>query len=222
MIKYSEASCIDLIYMIVNFGHSGKFIHEAKNSGIKGSTVMIGKGTVNNRISDYLGISDIRKEVILMLAHSTVAENALENINQHFKLDKPNHGIAFTTSISGILGTRCIKNEDENEKRGISQTMYHLLTVIVDKGKAEDVIDAAVSAGSKGGTIINARGSGIHETSKLFLMDIEPEKEIVLILSETGTTDAIAVAIKDKLNMEEPGNGMIFIQDVKKTYGIYK
>ena len=100
--------------------------------------------------------------------------------------------------------------------------MYHLLNVIVDKGKAEDVIDAATSAGSKGGTIINARGSGIHETSKLFAMEIEPEREIVMILSEYGNTDAIVASIRENLKIDAPGKGIIYIQDVNKTYGIYK
>lgn len=100
--------------------------------------------------------------------------------------------------------------------------MYHVITTIVDKGKAEDVIDAATKAGSKGGTIINARGSGIHETSKVFSMEIEPEKEIVIILSEADKTEAIVSSIKNELKIEEPGNGIIFVQDVNKTYGIYK
>ena len=99
--------------------------------------------------------------------------------------------------------------------------MYHAITTIVDRGKAEDVIDAATKAGSKGGTIINARGSGIHETSKLFSMDIEPEKEIVIILSEVESTEN-RIFDKKPLKIDEPGNGIIFIQDVNKTYGIYR
>ncbi|MDF2841081.1 MAG: nitrogen regulatory protein, partial [Clostridia bacterium] len=68
---------------------------------------------------------------------------------------------------------------------------------------------------------INARGSGIHETSKLFSMEIEPEKEIVLIISEEQLTEAIAGSIKEELKIDEPGNGVIFIQEVNKTYGLY-
>jgi nitrogen regulatory protein PII len=69
---------------------------------------------------------------------------------------------------------------------------------------------------------MNARGSGIHETRKLFSMDIEPEKEIVIILSETDKTEEITSMIKDQLNMDEPGNGIIYVQNANKTYGIYK
>ena len=107
-------------------------------------------------------------------------------------------------------------------ERGEDITMYQVITSIVDKGKAEDVIEAASKAGSKGGTIVNGRGSGIHETSKLFSMDIEPEKEIVIILSEISMTEAIVASIRETLNVDVPGKGIIYIQDTNKTYGIYK
>ncbi|GAE94435.1 nitrogen regulatory protein P-II [Gracilibacillus boraciitolerans JCM 21714] len=100
--------------------------------------------------------------------------------------------------------------------------MYQNIMAVVDKGKAEDVIESAQKAGSKGGTILNARGSGVHETSKLFSMDIEPEKEIVMILSDENYTEAIVTKIREDLKIDEPGNGIIFVQDVNQTYGIYE
>ena len=93
--------------------------------------------------------------------------------------------------------------------------------VIVDKGRAEDVIDAACRR-FKGRTIINARGAGVHETSKVFAMEIEPEKEIVMILSEQETVEAIVNSIREKLNIDAPGKGIISIQPVTRTYGLYK
>ena len=35
--------------------------------------------------------------------------------------------------------------------------------VIVDRGRAEEAMDAAREAGARGGTILHARSSGIHE-----------------------------------------------------------
>src|SRR5690606_33367684 len=127
-----------------------------------------------------------------------------------------------TIPVKNVFGASKCRPDDTKESRGAENTMYDAITIIVEKGNAEDVIDAAVEAGSKGGTIINARGSGIHETSKLFSMEIEPEKEIVLILSEIESTEAIVDSIREKIKIDEPGNGIIFIQDVKNTYGIYK
>lgn len=213
---------IELVCVIVNFGMGSKIIQSAKQYGIPGGTVLLGRGTVNNRILDFLGLSDIRKELILMVADEDAAAKALEKLNNVYEFGKPNHGIAFTSSICATCGTRNVQCGDIKDKRSVTHTMYQSITIIVDKGKAEDAIDAAVKAGSKGGTVINARGSGVHEVSKVFSMDIEPEKEIVLILSEEGSTEAIVSSVKERLKIDEPGNGIIFIQSVNKTYGIYK
>ena len=100
--------------------------------------------------------------------------------------------------------------------------MYQSIMIIVDKGKAEDVVEVAAKAGSKGATIINGRGSGIHETSRVFAMDIEPEKEIVLIISKTSDAKDIVQCIKEDFDIDKPGNGVIFIQDVSEAYGLFE
>lgn len=218
----TEAMEIELISVIVNLGMGSKILKTFKKHGICGGTIMLARGTANNRIWDYLGLSDIRKEIIYMVADRETAYRALDIVNLEYKLDKPNHGIAFTTSVCTTVGTRKCKCDNVKIERGEDNTMYQVITIIVDKGKAEDVIEAAISAGSKGGTIINGRGSGIHETSKLFSMDVEPEKEIVIILSEVDMTESITSVIREKLNIDEPGKGIIYIQGVNKTYGIFK
>jgi nitrogen regulatory protein PII len=222
MLNESGTQETELICTIVNYGMGSKIAKIAKQHGVSGGTITLGKGTVHSKILDFIGLNDIRKEIVFMMADKDTARNALDILNSEFEFDKPNHGIAFTTSVCAVLGTRCNKCDNIKNKRGVNNTMYHAITTIVDKGKAEEVIDAATRAGSKGGTIINARGSGIHETSKLFAMDIEPEKEIVIILSEADKTEEIASSIRTSLKIDEPGNGIIYIQDVNRTYGIYK
>lgn len=213
---------IELICVIANYGTGSKIIKSAKHHGISGGTVALGKGTVSNHILNYIGLSDERKELIYLVAAKDVADKALEEMNKEFEFFKPHHGIAFTTSICYVAGSKRIACDNILNERSEDNAMYHLITIIVEKGKAEDVIEAAEKAGSKGGTIINSRGSGIHETSKLFSMEIEPEKEIVLILSEVEMTDEIVNSIREQLKIDEPGNGIIFVQNVNKTYGIYK
>ncbi len=214
-------SGIELICAVVNFGSGGKLLHAAKQLGIMGGTIFIGSGTANSRILEFLGLSEVRKEIVLMLSDAKTASDVIEKLDETFKFEKPNHGIIFTTDVRGIVGTRTIKTAERNDK-GAEKTMYQVITVIVDKGKSELVTEAAAKAGSKGGTIINGRGCGIHEISKVFSMEIEPEKEIVMILSEDDMTDGIVDAIRQSLEIDEPGNGIIFIQDVNKAYGLYR
>lgn len=210
---------VERICFIVDIGMSSKIIRAAKVHKLYGATIMLGKGTASHGILHRLGLADVRKGIIWMVADKKSAKEALEAISREFELWKPNHGIAFTTSVCFASGSHMIHCDISNEE-GEGSNMYHAINVIVEKGRAEEVIDAATKAGSKGGTIINARGSGIHETSKLFTMEIEPEKEIVLILSEVEATEKIVESIRRDLQLDEPGNGILFIQNVNQTYGI--
>ncbi len=222
MDRRSNLGSAELIVAIVNFGAGSRLTKAAKRYGIRGATVTLGKGTAGSQLMDFFGLSDIRKEIVFMVAERDTALQALEALGREFEFHKPNHGIAFTTHLCGVVGTKSISCESLFGEREDEQSMYHIITAIVEKGRAEDVIEAAAKAGSKGGTIINARGSGIHETSKLFSMEIEPEKEIVLILSEAEATEAIVASIRGALRLDEAGNGIVFVQSAGKTYGIYK
>lgn len=222
MADKAEGLDITLICVIVNFGQASKLIRFAKHHGITGATVVLGTGTVCGGVLDFLGLSDTRKEIIYLAAEREIAYRALEELNREFEFNKPHRGIAFTTPICGIMGTKNITCHQNGHVGGVNQTMYQIITTIVERGKAEDVVTAAQKAGSKGGTILNARGSGVHETEKLFSMEIEPEKEIVLILSEREQTERIIESIKTALKLDEPGNGIIYVQSAEKTYGIYQ
>ena len=218
----SKVSQIELVCIIVNFELGSKIVKSAKRHGFSKGIITLGKGSVDSRILEFIGLSDIRKEVVFLIADKDTAYKALEEMNKEFEFDRPNHGIVFTTSIRSIFGLKGVECDNKTSGRRDDYTMYDVITVIVDKGKAEEVISAASAAGSKGATIIDARGASTYETKKLFSIEIEPEKEIVIILSEKEMTDAIVSYIREKLKIDEPGKGIIYIQDANKTYGIRK
>jgi len=217
-----DTTGFELVCVIVEHGLGSKIMHTAKHNGISGGTILFGRGTIHNRILEFIGMADVRKEIVLMVAGKKTAQETIEKLDEKFKFHKPNHGIAFCTPVCDVMGAHNCKRDIENESRGADVTMYQAITIIVDKGKAERVIEVAEKAGSTGGTIINGRGSGIHETSKLFLMEIEPEKEIVIILSKRENTEAIVSAIREDLKIDEPGHGIIYVQNVIEAYGLYE
>lgn len=213
-------SSFELAYIIVNDGMASKVLHKAKKYGIPGGTIFRGKGTVNNRLMNFLSLYDQKKEIIVMCAESILIEDVLKKLNKEFQFSKPNHGIIFTVKTCEIIGSKSCSCK--NIGRGVEENMYQVIFTIVNRGIGEDVIDAAKLAGSKGGTIVNARGSGIHETMKLFNMEIEPEKEMVIIISKKEIANEIVDSIRKEVNIDKPGNGIIFVQDVGKVYGIYE
>jgi len=98
--------------------------------------------------------------------------------------------------------------------------MYQAIIVVVDKGMAETVVEAAESGGAHCATVMNARGSGVYETSRLFNMDIEPEKEFVMILAKTENSEAVTDAVRAGAGLDEPGAGIMFVLDIQKAYGL--
>lgn len=210
-----------LLCTVVNFGVGSKVMSILRRQGVSGGTIFSGKGTVKNFLLEILDLTDIRKEIVLSVTVPSLADRALEVLNKQLAFHKPHHGIAFTITVNSQVGVHPVSPDQAKERRGVIKPMYNAIFVVVDKGKAEEVIEAAKPAGARGATVINARGSGIHETKKLFAMPIEPEKEIVMILSQIELTSAIVSSIREELQIEEPGKGILFVLNVDQTYGLY-
>lgn len=216
----SDLTGQELLCLVVNFGQSHKIVKFAKQHGISGATVFLGRGTAHNHLLELLDLNEVRKELILMLAPTELVDSTLAELNRRIEFDKPRHGIAFTFSVSGLYGVRNCNITNLNESRGAIETMHKAIFVVVDKGNAETVVDTATAAGARGATIINARGSGIHENQVLFAMAVEPEKEIVMIITKHEHTESIVAAIREQLQIDAPGNGIMFVLDVNQAYGL--
>jgi nitrogen regulatory protein PII len=218
----TQSHSYELLYVIVNMGHGSQVLQYAKKKGVSGGTVLYGMGTIKNQLLELLDLCDSKKEIIIMACEKEMIRSLSLSIAERFKFHKKNHGIAFSIPIKRILGTHQCNCVPSTLKGGASSKMYNAIFVIADKGKGSQAVDAARSSGSKGATIINARGSGVHESNVIFGMDVEPEKEMVLILSDSEKTQVIVDAIKEALKIDEPGNGIIFIQEVSEAYGLYE
>ncbi|SFQ45602.1 P-II family nitrogen regulator [Caldicoprobacter faecalis] len=218
----SNATGFGLICVIVNFGVGSKVLQTAKKHGMTGGTVFLGRGTVKSHVLELLGITDERKEIVVMAADRKTADEVAEFLNEHFHFEKPHHGIAFTMPVCDIIGSTVYKHDEIHMEGSEDKVSYNLVVTIVDRGKGEEVVEASRKAGAKGATIVNARGAGIHETSKVFAMEIEPEKEMVLILAKSDIAEAVVSSIREHLEIDQPGKGIIFVQSVNKTYGLHE
>ena len=176
-----------LLYVVVNDQMASKVIAEAKKHGIRGATVMLGRGTIKNKWLNAIGVVDSRNE------------------------------------MEGIAGTSAIERWPEPPADHATEpTQWQLITTIVEHGRAEDVVEAAQSAGSRGGTIIAGRGSGVAQTELVLGMEIEPEKDIVFMLAPAQTAPQIEEAIDQRLDLEKPNHGILFTQNVVAVSGLYQ
>lgn len=211
-----------LVCTILNYGQGSKGLTIAKKAGTVGETIFLGKGTVKDKFLNLLGAYEARKEILVTIADKTVEDVLYHDLIQKLHLDKPAKGIAFSLPLKNLLQISGEKQYSEQEPKGVSNMAYEAIFAIVDKGLSVDVIEAAESAGSTGGTVIHGRGSGTLEKAKLFNIEIEPEKDIVLILSKKTKAEEITKAIDERLQLSEPGAGIIFALDVARTLGLYE
>ena len=95
-----------------------------------------------------------------------------------------------------------------------------LIIAIVRNGWGDKVLEASCKAGSEGCTIMLGRGVGVHEKQKIMGIPIEPEKEIVLSITDPGKTEAILDAIVHAAELDKPGTGIAFVVPVEKLVGV--
>ncbi|MDO5414753.1 MAG: P-II family nitrogen regulator [Bacillota bacterium] len=209
----------ECMYFIVQHGLASWILRFARDHGVFGGTIFYGQGTVRNFWLELLSLNHTEKEILMMVAEQGYAHNLMALLYDELQMWKHNHGISFSVPVNKFIGGKHDSDVQENAEE--NDMIYDLITVIVDKGKAEEAMEAAQEAGAAGGTIINARGAGKNETSKFCLMDIEPEKEILMLVTEKEKTEAIAENINKMMDLEGHGKGIMMVQEISKAYGLY-
>ena len=101
-----------------------------------------------------------------------------------------------------------------------NKIVYSLIVAILNRGFSDVAMSAARSAGAKGGTVISARSSGLHEEETFFGISILPEKELVLILTSEESKKPIMRSIIKHVGIETEGGGLIFSLPVTDVEGI--
>ncbi|MCR4860424.1 MAG: P-II family nitrogen regulator [Bacteroidales bacterium] len=94
---------------------------------------------------------------------------------------------------------------------------YELVLCIVNAGFSQNVMQAARSAGAKGGTIIRARGSANPEAEEFFNITIQPDKELIMILVPQEIKDEILKTIYQEAGLGAEAQGIAFSLPVNRT-----
>lgn len=97
------------------------------------------------------------------------------------------------------------------------ENKFELVVCIVNAGYSETVMNAARSAGAKGGSIVRGRGSANPEAEEFFGITITPDKEMVLILVKADIKDAVMKAIYKNAGLSTEGVGIVFSLPVSRT-----
>jgi len=96
-------------------------------------------------------------------------------------------------------------------------TELSLITCIVQRGKANDIVKAAVLAGAQGATVYFASGSGMREKLGILGLAVEVEKEVINIVVPNEQADHIFEVMYKAGKLDIPGMGFIYITPLEKA-----
>jgi len=213
-----------LLTLILGENQSHKCNRLIREKGLCFGMILLGRGTVGNAVLNIFGIKSQRRDIFHFLLKSENAREILDCIDKELHLSKPGHGIAYTSHILKAVGFPVQKAKDgqgaDSAQYLEGQSMFKKLTVIVDRGVSGEVMDIARKAGARGGTILHGRGAGAEIGTKLFGIEIDPEKELVIILLPDALVDRVVDALTEQLKLNESGRGILFVEPVIETRGL--
>ena len=150
-----------------------------------------------------------------MVVESTKKSAIMNAIYESTQNEKTNFGEIFTLDVDSLLKAGAnSEGEEKMSENENKETSRDMITVIVNKGYADDVMFAARKAGATGGTVINARGTAREDDEKFFGVHIVPEKDMLVIVVEHDKKEAVLSAIKEVKCLKEPGMGIAFSSPV--------
>lgn len=208
-----------LFFTIVNRGKANAVLRKAKECGATAGTILLGEGTVQSKLLEIIGMTETRKEILMIPASAGLDANLHEILSDTFKFSKRNRGIAF--SVPFKRWTKESSEQEHNISLDDDRFTHCCLFTIVDKGRSKDCIKAARAAGARGGTVVRGHGAGVP-TDSYYPLAIEPQKDTVIVITRKEKAASIRKKIFLDLKLDKPGNGIIFTLPVSSTSGLYE
>jgi nitrogen regulatory protein P-II 1 len=106
---------------------------------------------------------------------------------------------------------------DRREEGQPHPGQHQLITCVVQRGKADAAVQAAIEAGAPAATISFARGTGIRQKLGLLKIAISPEKEVIDIVVASDVADKVFDAVVDAARLRTPGMGVIYMTPLTRV-----
>ncbi|MGP1437733.1 MAG: P-II family nitrogen regulator [Treponema sp.] len=180
------------------------------SNGAKGGTICLGRRPPENCIAYMLCFGDEPIELLQILTTDDDYEVVFNSIVQNKLIKKIKNAKLYV--IPTIT----------RYKEGVVERIGQMISVIVTRGYADDVMATARKAGADGGSIIHARGTGRKEDEKFFGITIVPEKEQLLIAVSKEKADKVKTAIKELEILHKPGMGIMFTLPIEEYVNLGK
>ena len=191
--------------------------------GLRIAVSLHGRGTAVRSMLDILGIEDNEKRVILTIANRKKTKEFIREQKRRLFIGVPGHGVSVAVPIKSIGGGKTVAflNGEQQIAKYTPELnySYELITVIANEGRSDLVMNAARSAGAKGGTVLHGKSTGAKDSEKFYNISISGEKEVILIVAEAAQKSEIMRSILKNAGPDSEAGAIVFSMPVSEVAG---
>ena len=95
----------EVIFAIVNSGYAEEAMEVAREQGVRGGTILGGRGVAREKEAAFFGITiHAEKEILMMVVEKDIRDNVLNALYKQMGMDKKAQGITFSLPVSDVAG----------------------------------------------------------------------------------------------------------------------
>ena len=185
--------------------------------------VMRGRGTASQNMLDLLGIESTEKRIVITVASPEKTNELIALQKSNIHIGVPEHGIVIAIPLKSIGGGKTLALLTGENKPTIHvpelNYAYELIIVICNEGYTDTVMNAARSAGVRGGTVLHAKGTGSSVEPKFHNISIALEKELIIIVSESRAKKEVMQTILKKAGPDTKAGAITFSLPISAVAG---
>ena len=99
---------VSLIIAIVDRGKGKRLTARMHDEGVRFDLCLLGHGTADSSLLDYLGLGETEKNIILGGIETVRARPLLQKLKQEFSMERAGGGIAFSIPIVSVGGAQTL------------------------------------------------------------------------------------------------------------------
>ncbi len=104
----------EVIFAIVNAGYADDAMDVAREQGVRGGTIINGRGVARENEAAFFGITiHAEKEILMMVVEKEIRDQVLHALYKQMGMQKKAQGIVFALPVSDVAGLVKLPEEPE-------------------------------------------------------------------------------------------------------------
>ncbi len=223
-----ESKKIMMMLSIVEAEKGHKLIEVLEKQGITMNMQIVGYGTAPTEMMDIFGLGSNDKDIILSMGSKKAINALMSNFGNSFTSYTKYGGLLMVLNVLAVnrLVAEVLNHELPEEISLREETVmknehkHYLVMITVNRGYTDSVMEVAKKAGATGGTVIKGRLAESEKLNALTEMDMDEERESIIILAPADVSAKILEDVNEKYGLRSKARGILCAVPVEKAYKI--